>query len=551
MSEGRFILEMEIRVTPRDAKILNKRLEAGRLIYNACLREALRRARRMRASLAWKAARDMKGAARSKAYRECEKRFGFRDYDIQAWTKQFNVKGLWLQGIVGSQINKALASRAFDTVDRWIKNPPPPRKDGRKKKRSGPKIRHRGEFTTIHAISNRQGIRWRKGRILWKGLDLEAVIPEGDPRVEHGLSCPVKYPRIARREIRGKVRWFVQLVLEGQPYLDPAKTLGRGVVGIDLGTQTVAVVGEDRALAEGLAPRADVLDREMRVLDRRIDRLRENERQRRAKCQGLVLDPKKNHNNDYIRACKRSCEECRSTKGLVGLKAKRRDLHRRLAQTRKACHGEMANRILEMGHDIRLEKIDYRSWQRRRTNKKWDERRTRKKRRGRSNNWKTRGGFGKSVNQRAPGEFVRILKYRAGLVGATVTEISTRKTRLSQTCHCGRVEKKSLSKRWHRCPCGVEAQRDLYSAFLCRFVEGDVLDVAKAAKAWPEAEPLLRAAASEIKPNQDGLLPGSFGLSGQGRGRSPGKARRIAADGHVQGDAGSHGTGEDGMENVA
>jgi hypothetical protein len=56
--------------------------------------------------------------------------------------------------------------------------------------------------------------------------------------------------------------------------------------------------------------------------------------------------------------------------------------------------------------------------------------------------------------------------------GAEAVEFPTRTTRLSQVGHhCGTVEKKPLSQRWHDCDCGIAAQRDLYSAFLAMWVE--------------------------------------------------------------------------------
>jgi hypothetical protein len=48
--------------------------------------------------------------------------------------------------------------------------------------------------------------------------------------------------------------------------------------------------------------------------------------------------------------------------------------------------------------------------------------------------------------------------------------INAWRARLSQTCHCGWVKKKARSQRWHGCPCGASAQRDLFSAYLARFV---------------------------------------------------------------------------------
>lgn len=39
-----------------------------------------------------------------------------------------------------------------------------------------------------------------------------------DPVIVYGLSCPVKYVRIVKKVIRGKARFYVQLVCEGIPY---------------------------------------------------------------------------------------------------------------------------------------------------------------------------------------------------------------------------------------------------------------------------------------------------------------------------------------------
>ena len=90
--------------------------------------------------------------------------------------------------------------------------------------------------------------------------------------------------------------------------------------------------------------------------------------------------------------------------------------------------------------------------------------------------------YGKSVNRRAPGLFVSSLRRKAESAGGKVEEFSTYRTKLSQTCHCGKREKKKLSQRWPDCSCGVEAQRDLYNAYLAKFVEEENLDTFQAKK---------------------------------------------------------------------
>jgi len=109
--------------------------------------------------------------------------------------------------------------------------------------------------------------------------------------------------------------------------------------------------------------------------------------------------------------------------------------------------------------------------------------------------------------------FIETLKRKAESAGGRVEEISTFTTKLSQSCHCGVQVKKKLSERWHKCPCGVKAQRDLYSAYLACFVEKDKLIVNQAQKAWSGMDIALRVAMSKIKGVSSGLLPASLGLN--------------------------------------
>jgi putative transposase len=60
---------------------------------------------------------------------------------------------------------------------------------------------------------------------------------------------------------------------------------------------------------------------------------------------------------------------------------------------------------------------------------------------------------------------------------------------------------------------GVVMQRDLYSAYLARFVENDTLQAARAKLAWQGAEPLLRAAWRDSQQLASGkAVPSSFGV---------------------------------------
>jgi hypothetical protein len=64
----------------------------------------------------------------------------------------------------------------------------------------------------------------------------------------------------------------------------------------------------------------------------------------------------------------------------------------------------------------------------------------------------------------------------------------------------------------HTCVCGAQAQRDLFAAYLARFVQDGQLCVAQAQKAWQGAEQLLHAAhKASFNSASGGACPSSFG----------------------------------------
>ncbi|MGO8948275.1 MAG: zinc ribbon domain-containing protein [Ktedonobacterales bacterium] len=112
--------------------------------------------------------------------------------------------------------------------------------------------------------------------------------------------------------------------------------------------------------------------------------------------------------------------------------------------------------------------------------------------------------------------FVQILTRLAESAGGQVHLIPTRTTKLSQMCQCGQVKKKPLSLRVHACSqCGVQMQRDLYSAYLIRFVDPDttLLHADQAPQTWPGWEPILRAAWKQAHPTSQPARGGAHRAS--------------------------------------
>src|ERR1051326_7399453 len=184
------------------------------------------------------------------------------------------------------------------------------------------------------------GICWCGDGVEWKGLVLLALLDRRDPVQAYGLSCPVKYVRLVRRKLGERHRFYAQLVCQGVPYRKPRHRLGTGTVGLDLGPSIIAVVSEQAAFLQPFCPEEAPDAQALRRLDR----------QRRAN----------NTAHYYSRGqVQRSKQRWKVSKRQV--LARRRELHRKLAATRKRSHGQLAHRVLALGNVLQLEQVSYRA----------------------------------------------------------------------------------------------------------------------------------------------------------------------------------------------
>jgi transposase len=476
-----FVTEMALLVSSTEECTLLSRLEAGRQVYNACLGESLRRLALLRQSKAYQAARRLprgsKGSAKAKArgeafdvLREC---YGFSEFSLHAYVTQFSQ--CWIGEHLDAVSLQTLATRAYRaTNDHFLG------------KRGRPRFKSYSQLDSIEAKSNEAGIRWRTDHVEWRGLNLKAVIPPDDQVIAHGLACPVKFARIVRRKHEGRNRFVVQLINRGQPYRKEKHKLGTGRVGLDKGPSTIAVVGSQAAFLEPFCPEVKEDQAALRRAQRRLDRQRRANNPTCYRPDGTAIKGVRPKNKS---------RRMQKTETRIA------DIKRRQAAHRTSQHGQLVNRILAMGDSFHFEKLSYRAFQRR---------------------------YGKSVGRKAPAKFVALLRRKAVSAGGTVHEFPTRSTKLSQTCHCGSVVKKPLSQRWHRCSCGVEAQRDLYSAFLATCVEGDRLDADQARTCWSGVDTLLRAVSSRTIQPASGR-PRPVSSARQRRSRSPVASRSNVA----------------------
>jgi len=484
------LLELPLAVNAVQAKRLRAHFEAARCLYNALLGEAARRLHRMRSALGWQAASAIPRAQkqeRNAAFSRLRQEYGFSEYAMHAFAKEARCS--WIADHIDSVMAQTLATRAYQAVNRMCLG-------------KARKVRFKSKGRGLDSVENKcndMGLRFKlqrpeegkHGTLIWGNDRISAIIDWNDPVVKHGLSCHIKYARIIRRnasspQAKGAdcqgYRYYVQLILEGKPYQKPKNAPGSGIIGLDLGPSTIAIVPRQVKaqlvpLCEELAPDA----RARRRLQRKL------ERQRRAN------NPANYDTKGRVKKHGKRRSVWKNSKGYLATRRRLAHQERKLAAHRKSLHGRLVNEIVRIGNQVHIEKISYRGWQKR---------------------------YGRSVGLHAPGMFMEHMRRTVASTGGTLNEVPTRTTKLSQYCHgCGRYAKKPLSQRWHQCSCGIgPVQRDLYSAFLAAYLHPPDSIPSIAHEQWEGAELRLRAAVEVLqqRAKEGQVLPRSVGISRAG-----------------------------------
>ena len=432
-----FVLTLELKTQPYQEDTLNKRLEVGRQIYNSCLGELLKRYETMKQSKEYqKVAKMTKGKDRNKMFNELNKKYGLTEYSLHPFMKKMEHH---FKGHLGSQTVQALTSRCFNAFQKMMFH-----------EAEKVNFKRYGEMLSLEGKSNTTGIRFKNNQVLWFGLEIPVVIKKNDTYAQMALCNRIKYCRIVRKLIRGKHRFYVQLVLDGTPPVKINRETGEikngisvGRVGIDIGTQTVAIVSKNEVGLIELAPDVGDIEKEKRVLQRKMDR------QRRAN------NPSKFNTNGTNK--KGNMEKWINSNRYIKTKNELAELQRKITAKRKQSHEILANHILDLGNKVYVETMNFQRLQRRAMNTTINEKT------GRFNKKKR---FGKSLSNKAPSMFLAILDNKLKWHDEELLKINTYKVKASQYNHVtDDYEKKSLSERWNDFG-EFKIQRDLYSAFL-------------------------------------------------------------------------------------
>jgi len=445
-----FILQFKLKTETWQEDIIDNRLEAGRKIYN---------------SLASKSLKRLKELKKTKAYRNLlESLNQDKKHDKPIWgeiNRLRNEAGLTEYGLssmvtpirqhfkkqINAHIAQTFSKRLWRSFEKLLYG------DGKKIY-----FKKYGQLNSLEGKTNATGIIFRtESRICeWSGLKIPVMVDEDNPYEVGAFEHPIAYCRITRQFVRGKKKYYIQIVFKGEK---PAKrrksegsfvhVIGKGDVGIDIGTSTVAWSSENSVKIIELASKAQGHEREKNLLQRKLDR------SKRA-------NNPDNYNEDGTtkKGARRWVRSNRYEKVLLRLK----EIQRKQAAVRKLQHEMLANELLQQGDTFYVETMNFKGLQRR----------AKKTEKNEAGKFKRKKRFGKSLANRAPSMFLDILKRKLKYFGRTLIEIDNFSARASQFNHTDEsYKKKKLSERWNIIN-GIKVQRDMYSAFLIMNINTDL-----------------------------------------------------------------------------
>lgn len=433
-----FTVDVPLAASRRDDVILRQKGQAAGKLSNALLALWRPRFDSMRADPAWRAA----GAARDNEARAAAFKALRVRHKLDLTTQdagnlafaQWKRSG-WMADVITGQVALCVGRQTWSALQNWCYG-----------HTDRPSFQPSHEYLSIRTSTVREGcmlsadtmtLRWpQPGRRKRKDLAirLKWTGAERDKRLNGGriVSCGVTH--------RGGM-WFAQIKVKGTPYrsaayLDAARAVVGGRVGIDPGVSHFAAVGQSASAKIPLAaPGILEARRQDALLERRLQRA--VDRSRRAS------------NPDCYKA------DGQAIKGKRPLKssAAGRRLAKKLARAQRVAaeHREQdavtaARQIMLLGGRIATEANDFRTWQASR--------------------------YGKRMGLTRPGKIKDAIKRELAVVHGRHLETVPQSLGLSQFCFCGAKAKKDLSQRTHSCPvCGIgPLDRDLTSALLVRLI---------------------------------------------------------------------------------
>lgn len=206
------IIEFRLLENQKDYKELLKLQDLGRILYNACLGESLRRLKLVKAHKLYKETiaipKDTKENKdkRNLNFKFLNNKYGFTNASIQSFAVKCKNKSKFLNQL-GVHVIQKLATRAFHAVQKVA--------FGKAKK---VKFKKKGDFVSLEGKNNTTFLRYSNAFALIGDMTIKCKIRKNDPYFEHFLKHRIKFCRLVSRRFNNKYKFFLQVVFEGSPY---------------------------------------------------------------------------------------------------------------------------------------------------------------------------------------------------------------------------------------------------------------------------------------------------------------------------------------------
>lgn len=446
-----FIVQFPLKTEKYQEDILDKRFEIGRQIYNSLVNITQKRYKEMIKTKTYRNLISQLSGDKNKnkhiweQINKIRKQFGMSEYsfykDVQELQHHFSEN-------IDARTAQKIASNLWKAYEKLFFG-------------NGDKI-HYKKYSTLNSLegkSNSTGIRFKNDAILWNGLKIPVVIDYNNYYENQSLKSEIAYCRIIRKFVRNKYQYYVQIVFKGTPPIkvdnetgEVTHYIGRGDVGIDIGTSTIAYSSATDVKILELADKVQNIENQKHRLLRKMDR-------------SLRATNPDNYNEDgTIKKQGNKKATWNKSNHYFKYQKQLKELYRKQADVRKYQHECLANEIISLGDNIYVETMNFQGLAKKST-------KTEKNDKGR---FKRKKRFGKSIANRAPAMLLETINRKLSYFEKCLIKIDTVSAKASQFNHFdGTYNKKKLTQRWNDFN-GIKVQRDMYSAFLIMNIADDL-----------------------------------------------------------------------------
>ncbi|KUO69330.1 MAG: transposase [Clostridia bacterium BRH_c25] len=445
---SRYCVTFPLKTEKYQEDILSKRFEIGRKIYNAVLSMVYKRYHCLIETKAYRQLRqqikDTDEKLRKPLYKELNemyKRSRLNEYSLHEDVKKMQHH---FRENIDSFTAQKIATRVWAAMEDLLFG-------------SGDKVHFKRyeELDSLEGKSNKTGIRFKDNQLIWNGLALGVKIDYDNPYENRAMQDEICYCRIKRKFIKSKFKYYLQIEFKGFPPMkvnkagEPRRDIGSGTVGLDIGTQSIAISASEEVKLLELADRVQNIENQKRRLLRYMDRSKRANNPDNFKPDGTNKKGKLTwkKSNRYKKA-----------------QTELKETYRKQADIREYQHQQMSNYILSLGAAIYVEEMSFKGLQRRSKKTEVSEKTGKIKKNKR---------FGKSLANKAPAKLLTFIDNKLRYLGKELIKVNTKEVKASQYNHLnGEYSKKKLSQRWNDLD-GMKVQRDLYSAFLIQHIADD------------------------------------------------------------------------------